>query len=96
MVLFLGCNTIVLLHNILEQVDLESAGFTSNKLAQKTYNFIGTCLTKCILKADDKVATISKYVVVLNEKYKTDNVILIPHGTFEHQKNPILIYLKVL
>jgi hypothetical protein len=52
---FLGCNTIVLLHNILEQVDLESAGFTSNKLAQRTYNFIGTCLTKCILKAD-KVA----------------------------------------
>jgi hypothetical protein len=44
----------------------------------------------------DKVAvTISKYVVVLNEKYKTDNVILIPHGTFELPKTPILIYLKV-
>jgi hypothetical protein len=52
MILLLGCNTIVLLHNILEQVDLESAGFTSNKLAQRTYNFIDTCLTKCILKAD--------------------------------------------
>jgi glycosyltransferase involved in cell wall biosynthesis len=85
---FLGCNTIVLLHNILEQVDLESAGFTSNKLAQKTYNFIGTCLTKCILKSDKVAVTISKYVDVLNEKYKTDNVILIPHGTFELPKNP--------
>jgi hypothetical protein len=30
-----GCNTVVLLHNILEQVDLESAGFTKNKLASK-------------------------------------------------------------
>ena len=36
----LGCNTVVLLHNILEQVDLESAGFTKNKLAQKIYNFL--------------------------------------------------------
>jgi hypothetical protein len=32
---FLGCNTIVLLHNILEQVDLESAGFTSNKIGKE-------------------------------------------------------------
>ena len=83
-----GFNTIVLLHNILEQVDLENAGFTSNKIAQKTYKFIGTCLTKCILKADKVAVTISKYVEILNEKYKTDNVILIPHGTFEIPKNP--------
>jgi hypothetical protein len=46
-----GCNG-SLLHNILEQVDLESAGFTKNKLASKIYNLIGTNLTKCILKAD--------------------------------------------
>lgn len=83
-----GFNTIVLLHNILEQVDLESAGFTDNKLAKKTYNFIGTCLTKCILKADKVAVTINKYVEILNEKYKTDNVILIPHGTFEIPKKP--------
>ena len=44
--------TIVLLHNILEQVDLESAGFTENKIVQKIYNFIGTLLTKLILKTD--------------------------------------------
>ena len=37
----LGCNTVVLLHNIMEQVDLANAGFTSNKIAQKIYNFIG-------------------------------------------------------
>jgi glycosyltransferase involved in cell wall biosynthesis len=85
---FFGFNTIVLLHNILEQVDLETAGFTDNKLAQKTYNFIGTCLTRCILKADKVAVTISKYVEILNEKYKTDNVILIPHGTFEIPKSP--------
>lgn len=85
---FLGSNTVVLLHNILEQVDLKSAGFTDSKLAQKIYNFIGTSLTRCILKADVVAVTISKYVTVLNEKYKANNVVLIPHGTFEIPKNP--------
>jgi glycosyltransferase involved in cell wall biosynthesis len=81
-------NTVVLLHNILEQVDLESAGFTKNKLASKIYNAIGTNLTKCILKADLVVVTISKYVDVLGEKYKSKNVSLIPHGSFEKTQTP--------
>lgn len=75
--------TIVLLHNILEQVDLESAGFTANKLAQKIYGFIGTTLTKLILKADVVAVTMHKYVTTLEEKYNTGNVKMIPHGTFE-------------
>jgi glycosyltransferase involved in cell wall biosynthesis len=84
----LGFKTMVLMHNILEQVDLENAGFTSNKIAQKVYNFIGTTLTRCILKANRVSVTINKYVDVLNAKYKTKNVVLIPHGTFESIKEP--------
>ena len=84
----LGFKTMVLMHNILEQVDLENAGFTSNKIAQKIYNFIGTSLTRCILKANRVSVTINKYVDVLNAKYKTKNVVLIPHGTFESIKQP--------
>ncbi len=80
--------TIVLLHNILEQVDLQSAGFTKNKLLQKAYNFIGTSLTKLILKADTVAVTINKYVDILEKKYHADNVILIPHGTFELPSTP--------
>mgnify|MGYP000209266678 FL=1 len=80
--------TIVLLHNILEQVDLESAGFTSNKIAQKVYNFIGTSLTRLILKADLVAVTMDKYVVTLKNKYKKDSVKMIPHGTFEIPENP--------
>lgn len=83
-----GIPTIVLLHNILEQVDLDSAGFTSNKLAQKIYNFIGTTLTKLILKADLVAVTMDKYVTTLVDKYKVDNVKMIPHGTFEIPDNP--------
>jgi glycosyltransferase involved in cell wall biosynthesis len=78
--------SIVLLHNILEEVDLGSAGFTSNKLLQKVYGFIGTTLTKLILQADTVVVTMQKYVDVLEKKYNAKNVSLIPHGTFEVSK----------
>jgi len=74
---------IVLLHNILEEVDLGSAGFTKNKIMQKVYGFIGTTLTKLILQADTVAVTMQKYVAVLENKYKAKNVTLIPHGTFE-------------
>ncbi len=80
--------TIVLLHNILEQVDLKSAGFTKNKVLQKVYNFIGTSLTKLILKADLVAVTMHKYVTTLENKYKVNNVKMIPHGTFEIPAKP--------
>ncbi|MDB0603051.1 glycosyltransferase [Tenacibaculum maritimum] len=78
-----GVPTIVLLHNILEQVDLNKAGFTSNQLAKKIYATIGTLLTRLILKADIVAVTMQKYVKILVEKYQTCNVVKIPHGTFE-------------
>ncbi|WP_111684491.1 glycosyltransferase [Winogradskyella tangerina] len=79
---------VVLLHNILEEVDLGSAGFTSNKLMQKIYGFIGTTLTKLILQADSVAVTMQKYVDILEAKYGAKNVKLIPHGTFEIPAEP--------
>ncbi len=79
---------IVLLHNILEEVDLGSAGFTSNKMMQKIYGFIGSTLTKIILQADTVAVTMQKYVDILEKKYNATNVKLIPHGTFEIPTEP--------
>ena len=79
---------IVLLHNILEKVDLGSAGFTSNKLMQKIYGYIGTGLTKLILQADMVAVTMQKYVNILELKYLYPNIKLIPHGTFEIPEEP--------
>jgi glycosyltransferase involved in cell wall biosynthesis len=76
-------SNIVLLHNILEEVDLGSAGFTKSKIMQKLYGFVGTSLTKLLLKADTVVVTMQKYVTILEEKYNAKNVRLIPHGTFD-------------
>ncbi|NJB71039.1 glycosyltransferase involved in cell wall biosynthesis [Saonia flava] len=83
-----GIPTISLLHNILEQVDLENAGFTENKILQKIYNFIGTTLTKFVLASDMVAVTISKYVTILENKYKAENIALVPHGAFETPPEP--------
>ncbi len=80
--------TIILLHNIMEAVDLDSAGFTKNKLKAKVFNFIGVKLTEVMLKADRVAVTISKYVTTLEGKYLARNVRLIPHGTFEIPEEP--------
>ncbi|MFY0712690.1 glycosyltransferase [Seonamhaeicola sp. NFXS20] len=79
---------IVLLHNILEEVDLGSAGFTSNKLMQKIYGFIGSTLTRLLLQADTVAVTMQKYVDILEKKYNAKKVKLIPHGTFEIAEEP--------
>lgn len=79
---------IVLLHNIMEEVDLGSAGFTSSKIMQKIYGFIGNTLTRLILQSDTVAVTMQKYVDILSKKYKAKNVKLIPHGTFEIPEEP--------
>nr|WP_321413551.1 glycosyltransferase [uncultured Allomuricauda sp.] len=80
--------TISLLHNILEQVDLENAGITQNGFLQKIYNFIGTTLTRFVLASDVLTVTISKYKTILEDKYNVKNVALVPHGSFETPPAP--------
>lgn len=83
-----GIPTISLLHNILEKVDLENAGFTKNRLLQSVYNLIGTTLTRFVLASDVLAVTISKYVTILENKYEVRNVALVPHGAFETPPEP--------
>jgi glycosyltransferase involved in cell wall biosynthesis len=75
--------SIVLLHNITETVKLDTIGMAKNKFIENLFLKIGSQLTKFILKADLVGVTISQYVDILKEKYKTDNIILLPHGNFE-------------
>ena len=82
---YLGFPTIVLLHNIMETVDLTSAGFTTSALVERTMRFFGTLATNALLRSDLVALTIPKYVEILTEKYKTDNVMLAPHGSFDEQ-----------
>jgi len=78
-----GFRTVVLLHNIMETVNLKSAGFGGNSFNEKIIRAIGNMVTRFILSVDLVAVTIPKYVEILQEKYNANNVILAPHGSFE-------------
>ena len=76
-------NVVVLLHNIMETVNLKSAGFGSNPLVETVIRTFGNVVTRFILAADWVAVTIPKYVEILEGKYGAKNVLLAPHGSFE-------------
>lgn len=78
-----GTRSVVLLHNIMETIDLEGAGFGTSRLVERIIRLAGTIVTWLVLKADLVAVTMPQYVTVLREKYGADNVAVIPHGTFD-------------
>ncbi len=74
---------IIILHNIVETVKLDTIGMAESKWKGKLYLRIGKQLTRFILKADLVGVTISQYADILKTEYKRDNIILLPHGNFE-------------
>ncbi len=83
-----GYPTIVLLHNIIETINLRSAGFANNALVESVTRFCGAQVTRLLLMADLVAVTIAKYVEILESKYKATNVVLAPHGAFEDAPQP--------
>lgn len=81
----MGYPTVVLLHNIMETVDLQSAGFASNKLVELILRTAGTITTRILLSANLVALTIPKYVEILEHKYKAKNILLAPHGSFDDE-----------
>lgn len=79
----LGTPTVVLMHNLVDTVDLEEAGFSSNPLLTRLLSFAGGLVTRLVLAADKVCVTMPQYVDVLRTKYGARNVYLAPHGSFE-------------
>ena len=73
----------VILHNITETVKLDTIGMAGSKWKTGLFLWIGKQLTRIILKANLVGLTISQYVDIIREKYKANNVVLLPHGNFE-------------
>ncbi len=82
-----GRKVVVLLHNIMETVNLKSAGFGSNPILEAIIRLFGNIVTRFILTADWVAVTIPKYVEILESKYGAKNVLLAPHGSFEEPTN---------
>ncbi len=83
-----GALSTVLLHNIMETVDLAKAGFGGNLIIEKITRLAGNLFTRMLLKADLVATTIPKYVDILTTKYGADHVVLAPHGAFEDIPEP--------
>jgi len=84
----LGVPTGVILHNLVENVDMQDAGFTGSTLMAKVMETAGRLLTKSLLRADYVSLTIPRYVEMIRESYGADNAILSPHGSFEEIATP--------
>ena len=81
--------SVVLLHNIVDTVDLDQAGYGSSRILNGVLTGIGRMLTRVLLLADTVVTTMPQYVDVLRDNYGADNVFLTPHGTFEAPNEPV-------
>jgi glycosyltransferase involved in cell wall biosynthesis len=78
-----GVPTVVLLHNLVDAVDLEETGFSSNRVLTRILAFFGGLVTRMVLGADKVCVTIPQYVELLRTKYGAPNVYLAPHGSFD-------------
>ena len=86
---FTSSRSVVLLHNIVDTVDLDAAGFGSGRVVNSVLRSIGTVLTRIVLLADRVLTTMPQYVDVLRDRYGADNVYLTPHGTFDTPSEPV-------
>jgi glycosyltransferase involved in cell wall biosynthesis len=77
----LGVTSVVLLHNLMDTIDLRQAGFGGTM--EWIIRFFGELTTRLILMSNLVALTIPKYVELLEEKYHAKNVLLMPHGAFE-------------
>jgi glycosyltransferase involved in cell wall biosynthesis len=77
-----GLPTITLLHNIVETVDLEAAGFSAGGLRERVLRAIGSVVTWVVLRSDLVTTTMPRFVEILRAKYRSANVALTPHGAF--------------
>jgi len=83
-----GVPTVAILHNLLDTVDLRTAGFRMGRFMERMVRLLGGLVTRAILRADLVAVTVPTYVDLLVRRYGADNVVLAPHGSFEMTMPP--------
>lgn len=83
-----GVPTLVILHNLADNVDMQDAGFAGSAFTAKLMTLAGRILTRALLRADIVALTIPRYVEFLRDSYGATNALLAPHGSFEEIAKP--------
>jgi anti-anti-sigma factor len=85
-----GFPTTTLMHNLMETVDLNRAGFGSNPIMEFVTRTAGRMFTRAILQSNLVGVTMPRYAALLRREYGAKNVFLSPHGAFRRTVAPVL------
>ncbi|MEP3890774.1 MAG: glycosyltransferase [Hellea sp.] len=72
----------VIMHNLVEAVDLSKTNLASSPLRQKLVGTASYFVTKTMLMSGFMTVTLDSFWDILNDKYKAKNAFMVPHGSF--------------
>ena len=72
----------VIMHNLVEAVDLSKTNLASSPLRQKLVGTASYFVTKTMLMSGFMTVTLDSFWDILKDKYKTKNAFMVPHGSF--------------
>lgn len=84
----LGFPTIVVLHNLADQIDPAQVGFGGGPIWRTLYRFGSRLMTWMLLRANRVTVTVPRYVEHLGRRYRARNVRHVPHGGFPDDSAP--------
>ena len=84
----------VIMHNLVEAVDLSQTNLAHSPLRQKLVNAASYFVTKTMLMSGFMTVTLDSFWDILKEKYKAKNAFMVPHGSFPTKGADTLPRLK--
>ena len=72
----------VIMHNLVEAVDLNQTNLANSPIRQKLVNAASYFVTKTMLMSGFMTVTLDSFWDILKEKYKAKNAFMVPHGSF--------------
>ncbi len=72
----------VIMHNLVEAVDLAKTNLAKSPLRQKLVSAASYFVTKTMLMSGFMTVTLDSFWDILKEKYKAKNAFMVPHGSF--------------
>ncbi len=72
----------VIMHNLVEGVDLSKTNLAKKPIRQKLVNAASYFVTKTMLMSGFMTVTLDSFWEILKQKYKAANTFMVPHGSF--------------
>ena len=73
----------VIMHNLVEAVDLSKTNLAKSPLRQKLVSAASYFVTKTMLMSGFMTVTLDSFWDILKEKYNAKNAFMVPHGSFQ-------------